>query len=292
MDMLEVGRGLPAEEDKTHFGIWCIMNSPLLIGCDLAKTREDPIAMELLKNTELIALNQDPLCQQAYVAKREGETYVLVKDLEEANGLVRAVAFLNTTDAEAQMSVELKELDLAGSVLVRDLFVHLDLPVVTGKMMVTVPAHATRIYKLTAETRLEREVYEAETAWLSTYQELVEAEKAGTAYYRQSPKLSGGVAATNVGRKDNYLEWRNVVSAVEGERELVLITAPGDEKSVKMSVNGTEVALKRVTCSCADDEIKMLFVATAPMKKGANVVRIFGETRLPDIDRLDLQPLK
>ena len=100
------------------------------------------------------------------------------------------------------------------------------------------------------------------------------------------------MAATNVGRKDNYLEWRNVVSAVEGERELVLITAPGDEKSVKMSVNGTEVALKRVTCSCADDEIKMLFVATAPMKKGANVVRIFGETRLPDIDRLDLQPLK
>ena len=292
MDMLEVGRGLPAEEDKTHFGIWCIMNSPLLIGCDLAKTREDPIAMELLKNTELIALNQDPLCQQAYVAKREGETYVLVKDLEEANGLVRAVAFLNTTDAEAQMSVGLKELDLAGRVHVRDLFAHLDLPVVTGKMKVTVPAHATRIYKLTAETRLEREVYEAETAWLSTYQELVEAEKAGTAYYRQSPKLSGGVAATNVGRKDNYLEWRNVVSAVEGERELVLITAPGDEKSVKMSVNGTEVALKRVTCSCADDEIKMLFVATAPMKKGANVVRIFGETRLPDIDRLDLQPLK
>ena len=74
MDMLEVGRGLPAEEDKTQFGIWCIMNSPLLIGCDLAKTREDPIAMELLKNTELIALNQDPLCKQDYVAKREGET--------------------------------------------------------------------------------------------------------------------------------------------------------------------------------------------------------------------------
>ena len=32
MDMLEVGRSLSVEEDKTHFGMWCIMNSPLLIG--------------------------------------------------------------------------------------------------------------------------------------------------------------------------------------------------------------------------------------------------------------------
>ena len=35
MDMLEVGRGLTREEDKTHFGMWCIMASPLLIGCDM-----------------------------------------------------------------------------------------------------------------------------------------------------------------------------------------------------------------------------------------------------------------
>ena len=35
MDMLEIGRGMSEEEDKTHFGMWCIMSSPLLIGCDL-----------------------------------------------------------------------------------------------------------------------------------------------------------------------------------------------------------------------------------------------------------------
>ena len=34
MDMLEVGRTLSAEEDQTHFAIWCMMSSPLLIGCD------------------------------------------------------------------------------------------------------------------------------------------------------------------------------------------------------------------------------------------------------------------
>ena len=81
MDMLEVGRGLAKEEDKTHFGIWCMMASPLLIGCDLQQLRYSKgksYAMDLLKNRELIALDQDPLCLQAYVAKRDGETYVLI----------------------------------------------------------------------------------------------------------------------------------------------------------------------------------------------------------------------
>nr|MCR5838533.1 glycoside hydrolase family 27 protein [Kiritimatiellia bacterium] len=102
MDMLEVGRGLAKEEDKTHFGIWCMMASPLLIGCDLQQLRYSKgksYAMDLLKNRELIALDQDPLCLQAYVAKRAGETYVLVKDIETYQGTTRAVAFLNTENA-------------------------------------------------------------------------------------------------------------------------------------------------------------------------------------------------
>lgn len=213
MDMLEVGRGLSAEEDRTHFGIWCIMNSPLLLGCDLAKTREDPAAMALLKNTELIALNQDPLCQQAYVAKRDGEKYVLVKDLEEANGKVRAVALLNTEDAAAEMSVDFKALDLGGNVRVRDLFAHEDLPVATERLTASVPAHGTRIFRLTAEKRLERTKYEAETAWLSTYQELEDPVKAKTAYYKQDADASGGVVVSGLdGRPGNYLEWRGVHS--------------------------------------------------------------------------------
>ena len=36
MDMLEVGRGMSEEEDRTHFAVWCMMSSPLLIGCDLS----------------------------------------------------------------------------------------------------------------------------------------------------------------------------------------------------------------------------------------------------------------
>ena len=41
MDILEIGRGLTPEEEETHFGLWCIMSSPLIIGCDLTAVPEN-----------------------------------------------------------------------------------------------------------------------------------------------------------------------------------------------------------------------------------------------------------
>lgn len=93
MDMLEVGRGMSAEEDRTHFAMWCMMSSPLLIGCDL--TSLSPATLGLLTNPELIAINQDPLGLQAYVAKTDGTTYALVKDVVSRDSALRAVALYN-----------------------------------------------------------------------------------------------------------------------------------------------------------------------------------------------------
>jgi len=46
------------EEAKTHFALWCIMKSPLIISADLrAISREE---LDILKNAELIAANQHP----------------------------------------------------------------------------------------------------------------------------------------------------------------------------------------------------------------------------------------
>ena len=45
MDMLEVGRSMNNEEDKTHFGMWCMMNSPLLIGCDLTSIQDSTLKL-------------------------------------------------------------------------------------------------------------------------------------------------------------------------------------------------------------------------------------------------------
>lgn len=84
MDMLEIGRSLTESEERVHFGMWCMMSSPLLIGCDMTGIRESSLA--LLKNSKLIALNQDTLALQAYPVQHNDGTYVLAKDIVKLRG--------------------------------------------------------------------------------------------------------------------------------------------------------------------------------------------------------------
>lgn len=156
MDMLEVGRGLSNEEDKTHFGMWCMMNSPLLIGCDM--TNISTTARNLMCNKELIALNQDTLFQQAYVVKRDGETYVMVRDIEKLNGTKRAVALVNLSDAAKMMEVNFADIDLGGTVRMRDVFLRHNLADQTETFKVMVPAHGTKIYTLEADERQMKQI--------------------------------------------------------------------------------------------------------------------------------------
>lgn len=69
-DMLEVGNGgLNHNEALAHFSLWCLLKSPLLIGCDLNNISKQDL--EILSNEELIAINQDPLGIQGKRMKLE-----------------------------------------------------------------------------------------------------------------------------------------------------------------------------------------------------------------------------
>ena len=170
MDMLEIGRGLKPEEEETHFGMWCIMSSPLLIGCDLTRIPEE--SLKLLRNEELIALNQDPLGLQAYIVQHEGGGYVLVKDIEQKRGKVRAVALYNPSDSVCSFRVPLEILELAGKTRVRDLVKRKDEGRVTGSFQYDVPAHGVKILRVEGEERLEPVRYEAEQAYLHQFDNL------------------------------------------------------------------------------------------------------------------------
>ena len=286
MDMLEVGRGLTYEEDKTHFGMWCMMSSPLLIGCDLNDIKGN--ALELIRNRELIAVDQDPLGLQAYVVKRENGAYVLVKDVEEKYGTKRVVAFYNPTDAAVNMSVDFSQLDLAGEVKVRDLFEKYDKGVYETSLSVNVPAHGTRIYKLEADERLERTVYEAETAWLTSYQEIKNNEVYGTAIYAENSICSGGVAVGWLGgRAENDLQWRNVYSKDGGEYTLRVYFITGENRTMKLSVNnGEAVAYTGNSGGWGSIGYAEFDVV---LEKGENVIRLFNESAyMGDIDRMVL----
>ncbi|KAJ3891044.1 glycoside hydrolase [Lentinula edodes] len=58
MDMVGNG-GLTFDEAKSHFTAWALMKSPLLIGTNLSAIT--PEILEILTNTEILAINQDPV---------------------------------------------------------------------------------------------------------------------------------------------------------------------------------------------------------------------------------------
>ena len=273
MDMLEVGRSMSEEEDKTHFGMWCIMSSPLLIGCNMATIKERPLA--LLKNQELIALNQDPLGLQAYVVQHVGETYVLVKDILTLHGNTRAVALYNPSDREEEMCLSFSEVDLGGKVKVRDLFEHQDLGEKEGFLSVVVPPHGTRIYKLEAENRLDRYIYEAETGFMHDYQEIYNNQSVGSAIYEKNSAASGGAYASWLGgKRSNSLEWRDVYVTEEADYTVHFCGSSADTRQLNVVLNGEEMG--RISMSTSSWSTFKEYNMTLHLKAGSNCVELYN----------------
>ncbi|WP_219845403.1 glycoside hydrolase family 27 protein [Paenibacillus sp. AR247] len=65
-DMLVIGmNGITTTMSKTHMTMWCMMNSPIMLGMDLRRIAKGDELWRIIANKEVIALNQDPLGVQA-----------------------------------------------------------------------------------------------------------------------------------------------------------------------------------------------------------------------------------
>lgn len=264
---------LEPDEEDAHFGMWCIMNSPLLIGCKLSGIPQR--SLDLLRNEELIALNQDPLGIQARVVRHEGETYVLAKDLIRRQGPKRGVALYNPADCAATVSVSPEELGYSGSLEVRDLLRHEDLGTFDA-ISLDVPAHGVRM--LTVEgKRCEQRLYEAEWAYLPEYSAI----KQGP-YIWQHESASGKVFVDGLGgSRSNCITWEDVWSDKGGRYTLELGIVPTprcmDSERVELSVNGKVIA---------PDESNLYEIK---LRKGLNTVTLTSDAEMPGIDFISLR---
>ncbi|OKI17685.1 ricin-type beta-trefoil lectin domain protein [Streptomyces sp. CB03911] len=143
-DMLEVGNGMSAAEDRSHFGLWSMMAAPLLAGNDITKASAETLA--ILTNTRVIAVNQDPLGRQAHLVSSADGHNVLAKPL--ANGDV-AVALFNGSDAPATITTTTGTVGKSGasSYTLTDLWSG-EAGNTTGTVTATLPAHATAMFRL------------------------------------------------------------------------------------------------------------------------------------------------
>ena len=58
-----IWQNLSVAESRTHFALWSLLKSPMLLGCDL--NAQVPEVIKILKNEEATAFNQDKLGIQA-----------------------------------------------------------------------------------------------------------------------------------------------------------------------------------------------------------------------------------
>ena len=152
-DMLIVGKvgwgehlhdtRLTPDEQYTHISLWCLLSSPLLIGCDISQL--DNFTLSLLTNDEVLAINQDPLGRQAFRAViNDKGAEVWVKELSDGS---KAVGLFNTGEETATVSFDAEELQWKTSFTARDCWRQKDLGKFTT-YSASVPAHGVVLLRV------------------------------------------------------------------------------------------------------------------------------------------------
>jgi len=161
-DMLVVGRlgwgslhptRLKTNEQYTHMSFWCILCSPLLIGCDL--TALDDFTMALLTNDEVLETNQDALGAQAARVAGCEFAEVWVKPMSDGSFVF---ALFNKSSEVREVAADLSGLGVEGEWRVRDLWRRRDIGIWSKRLPMKVHPHATellRLFPVDADSRLQ-----------------------------------------------------------------------------------------------------------------------------------------
>lgn len=146
MDMLQVGRGMTYDEDKSHFSMWCMMASPLLAGNDLRNMSSQTI--EILTNKELIALNQDKACVQAERISTINQVELWLKPLYFKKGKQKAVAIFNRNSDSVDYVLTNNSIQVSANATLRDLWQHANLGKMGDNRTFHIPAHGIVVLKI------------------------------------------------------------------------------------------------------------------------------------------------
>ena len=123
-DMMMIGmNGLNETQCKTHMTMWCMMNSPLMLGLDLRRVQKGDSLYNIIANKAMISLNQDSLGIQAkrvYSSLSKGQPdKEYIRDIDRVDILCKpltgnrfALSFINVSEKDVDDTFSIKICDL------------------------------------------------------------------------------------------------------------------------------------------------------------------------------------
>ncbi len=163
MDMLVTGMngsgnvglaGCTPEEYRTHFSLWALLGSPMMIGCDI-RSMDEP-TRETLMNKEVLAINQDPAYNQAFdasanAAKEENEYPIYVRLLDNGD---YAIGLFNFSDVPSSRWMSYLLMDTIGlpettgkTLQLKELWTGEERKVTNGILTDAIPPHGCKLYR-------------------------------------------------------------------------------------------------------------------------------------------------
>jgi alpha-galactosidase len=126
--------------------MWCMLASPLMMGCDVRSMNDATKA--ILLNKDVIAIDQDSLGRQGYRVWRKDGLEAYKKPL---SGKKVAIAFLNRNSTPKSMSASWKELELdpKAEYTAYDVWKHAALPQPMGLLSADLQPHECQVIVLT-----------------------------------------------------------------------------------------------------------------------------------------------
>ena len=164
--MLEVGNNQAAfttPEEQTHFSLWAIIKSPLVIGAALEDniTSISESSLEVLKNKDAISYNQDPLGVAASFKRRWTEDgYEVWAGPLSGNRTV--VAVINLFDEARNLTLDFPDAGAQRAGVVKEIWDNATSNGVLTSYTASVAAHGTILLELQDTTVVNQ--YDAQDA--------------------------------------------------------------------------------------------------------------------------------
>jgi alpha-galactosidase len=158
LDMLQIGpkyesftkdrAPLTAPEQYSMVSLWTLLAQPMLLSCDLDLISE--FTLNLMRNYEVIDINQDRLCKPAERFELDDTGKLLLYKKTLNNGQY-AVGLINVSDDNQDIAFTLEQLDLDGKWKFRDVWRQKDIGTVSDTFTATLDGHGSLLLVLGKE---------------------------------------------------------------------------------------------------------------------------------------------